>query len=147
VTISTGTGLDRYHLFNPASHTDLLIVVLSIIQEKVNNPSPEDPFEPDIAAVMRLTVFNSSSSLTNPSFQQLKEDKSKFLATAKEWTKKCASSTLYSHCADPNYRLGMRPECRERAWVLHAGVKQRVLIASWGMMHSACPHHSAVDVP
>jgi hypothetical protein len=25
--------------------------VLSIIQEKVNNPSPDDPFEPDIAAV------------------------------------------------------------------------------------------------
>ncbi|KAA1471321.1 ubiquitin-conjugating enzyme [Dentipellis sp. KUC8613] len=43
--------------------------VLAIIQEKVNNPSPDDPFEPDIAA-------------------QLKEDKAKFLATAKEWTKK-----------------------------------------------------------
>ncbi|KAF8921474.1 UBC-like protein [Mucidula mucida] len=46
--------------------------VLSIIQEKVNNPSPDDPYEPDIAA-------------------QLKNDKSRFLATAKEWTKKYAT--------------------------------------------------------
>ncbi|GBE82622.1 ubiquitin-conjugating enzyme [Sparassis latifolia] len=45
--------------------------VLAVIQEKVNNPSPDDPFEPDIAA-------------------QLKNDKTKFLATAKEWTKKYA---------------------------------------------------------
>ncbi|KAF9477381.1 ubiquitin-conjugating enzyme [Pholiota conissans] len=50
-----------------------LSTVLAIIQEKVNNPSPDDPFEPDIAA-------------------QLKNDKAKFLATAKEWTKKYASS-------------------------------------------------------
>ncbi|KDQ59498.1 hypothetical protein JAAARDRAFT_33068 [Jaapia argillacea MUCL 33604] len=49
-----------------------LSTVLSVIQEKLNNPSPDDPFEPDIAA-------------------QLKNDKSKFLATAKEWTKKHAS--------------------------------------------------------
>ncbi|KAF9264743.1 ubiquitin-conjugating enzyme [Marasmius fiardii PR-910] len=48
-----------------------LSTVLTIIQEKVNNPSPEDPFEPEIAAL-------------------LKNDKSKFLATAKEWTKKYA---------------------------------------------------------
>ncbi|KAK0199216.1 ubiquitin-conjugating enzyme/RWD-like protein, partial [Desarmillaria ectypa] len=46
--------------------------VLSVIQEKINNPSTEDPFEPDIAAL-------------------LKNDKSKFLATAKEWTKKYAT--------------------------------------------------------
>ncbi|KAE9400761.1 ubiquitin-conjugating enzyme [Gymnopus androsaceus JB14] len=46
-----------------------LATVLSIIQEKLNNPSPDDPFEPDIAAL-------------------LKNDKAKFLATAKEWTKK-----------------------------------------------------------
>jgi len=46
--------------------------VLAIIQEKVNNPSPDDPFEPEIAAL-------------------LKTDKAKFLATAKEWTKKYAS--------------------------------------------------------
>jgi ubiquitin-conjugating enzyme E2 D/E len=26
-------------------------VVLSVIQEKVNNPSADDPFEPEIAAV------------------------------------------------------------------------------------------------
>lgn len=44
--------------------------VLITIQDKVNNPSPDDPFEPEIGAV-------------------LKNDKSKFLTTAKEWTKKC----------------------------------------------------------
>ncbi|KAJ8078708.1 hypothetical protein PM082_012991 [Marasmius tenuissimus] len=49
-----------------------LSTVLSIIQEKVNNPSPDDPYEPEIAAL-------------------LKNDKSKFLATAKEWTKKYAT--------------------------------------------------------
>lgn len=30
--------------------------VLAIIQEKVNNPSPDDPFEPDIAAVRYCRV-------------------------------------------------------------------------------------------
>ena len=28
-----------------------VVVVLSVIQEKVNNPSADDPFEPEIAAV------------------------------------------------------------------------------------------------
>ncbi|PPQ81236.1 hypothetical protein CVT25_015760, partial [Psilocybe cyanescens] len=46
-----------------------LSTVLAIIQEKLNNPSPDDPYEPDIAA-------------------QLKNDKTKFLTIAKEWTKK-----------------------------------------------------------
>jgi len=46
--------------------------VLITIQDKLNNPSPDDPFEPDIAAL-------------------LKNDKAKFLATAKEWTKKYAT--------------------------------------------------------
>ncbi|ETW85465.1 hypothetical protein HETIRDRAFT_379405 [Heterobasidion irregulare TC 32-1] len=45
-----------------------LPAVLAVIKEKVNNPSPDDPFEPEIAA-------------------QLRDDKAKFLATAKEWTK------------------------------------------------------------
>jgi len=45
--------------------------VLAIIQEKVNNPTPDDPFEPEIAAL-------------------LKNDRAKFLATAKEHTKKHA---------------------------------------------------------
>jgi len=48
-----------------------LSTVLAIIQEKVNNPSPDDPFEPEIATL-------------------LKNDKAKFLATAKEYTKKYA---------------------------------------------------------
>jgi len=46
--------------------------VLTTIQEKVNNPSPDDPFELEIARV-------------------LKDDRAKFLATAKEWTKKYAT--------------------------------------------------------
>ncbi|KAJ7046628.1 ubiquitin-conjugating enzyme/RWD-like protein, partial [Mycena alexandri] len=49
--------------------THIINTVLAIIQEKVNNPSPDDPFEPEIAAL-------------------LKNDKAKFLATAKEHTKK-----------------------------------------------------------
>ncbi|KAG2755941.1 ubiquitin-conjugating enzyme [Suillus brevipes Sb2] len=49
-----------------------LSTVLAVIQEKVNNPSPDDPFEPEIAAL-------------------LKNDKAKFLATAKEYTKKHAT--------------------------------------------------------
>ena len=48
--------------------------VLITIQDKVNNPSPDDPFEPDIAVL-------------------LKNDKAKFLTTAKEWTKKCVIHT------------------------------------------------------
>lgn len=32
-------------------HFIFFCVVLNVIQEKVNNPSPDDPFEPDIAAV------------------------------------------------------------------------------------------------
>ncbi|OSC97612.1 ubiquitin-conjugating enzyme [Trametes coccinea BRFM310] len=53
--------------------TITLSSVLSTIQDKLNNPSPDDPFEPAIAA-------------------QLKNDKGKFLATAQEWTRKYASS-------------------------------------------------------
>ncbi|TDL27579.1 ubiquitin-conjugating enzyme [Rickenella mellea] len=49
-----------------------IATVLSVIQEKVNNPSPDDPYEPEIAA-------------------QLKSEEAKFMATAKEWTKKYAS--------------------------------------------------------
>ncbi|KXN82569.1 Ubiquitin-conjugating enzyme E2 D4 [Leucoagaricus sp. SymC.cos] len=49
--------------------TVTLSSVLQTIKEKVNNPSADDPFEPDIAAV-------------------LKNDKSKFNSTAKEWIKK-----------------------------------------------------------
>jgi hypothetical protein len=32
----------------------VLFQVLSVIQEKVNNPSADDPFEPEIAAVRRV---------------------------------------------------------------------------------------------
>ncbi|CAE6516571.1 unnamed protein product [Rhizoctonia solani] len=47
--------------------------VLSTILEKVNNPSPDDPYEPAIAA-------------------QLKDNKAEFLAKAQEWTKQHAST-------------------------------------------------------
>jgi ubiquitin-conjugating enzyme E2 D/E len=65
------------HICVPILHDDwkpsiTLSTVLAVVQEKVNNPSPDDPFEPDIAAL-------------------LKNDKTKFLATAKEWTKKYAT--------------------------------------------------------
>ena len=60
------------------------LTVLITIQDKVNNPSPDDPFEPDIAA-------------------QLKTDKAKFLATAKEWTKKCVIDTACSSATSENY--------------------------------------------
>ncbi|CCA69827.1 related to UBC5-E2 ubiquitin-conjugating enzyme [Serendipita indica DSM 11827] len=46
--------------------------VLNIVYEKLANPSPDDPYEADIAAL-------------------LKSDEAKFKATAKEWTKKYAS--------------------------------------------------------
>ncbi|EIW60834.1 ubiquitin-conjugating enzyme [Trametes versicolor FP-101664 SS1] len=52
--------------------TVTLSSVLHTIQDKLNNPSADDPFEPDIAAL-------------------LKNDEAKFLATAREWTKKYAS--------------------------------------------------------
>jgi hypothetical protein len=62
-------------------------IVLAVIQEKVNNPSPDDPFEPDIAAVRVMCTFSACLILIS-AFQQLKNDKAKFLATAKEWSKK-----------------------------------------------------------
>jgi len=46
--------------------------ILATIQDKINNPSPDDPYEPDIAA-------------------ELKNNKTKFLSVAKEWTKKYAT--------------------------------------------------------
>ena len=91
--------------------------VLHTVQDKLNNPSPEDPFEPEIAAVrmspvafrfllliclLRISCFYfrmlwRSSSLCNVpetillrihASQLLRENKHKFLATAKDWTKK-----------------------------------------------------------
>jgi len=46
--------------------------VLSTVQEKLNNPSADDPYEPDIAA-------------------ELKSNHAKFLSVAKDWTKKFAN--------------------------------------------------------
>ena len=82
VNLSSGEKTDlSYDMRLPASK------VLSIIQEKVNNPSPDDPFEPDIAAVI-LYMSRLLISGDDQSPQLLKTDKTKFLATAKEWTKK-----------------------------------------------------------
>ncbi|EKM83017.1 hypothetical protein AGABI1DRAFT_111546 [Agaricus bisporus var. burnettii JB137-S8] len=52
--------------------TITLASVLQTIKEKVNNPSADDPFEPEIASV-------------------LKNDKAKFNSNAKDWVKKYAS--------------------------------------------------------
>jgi hypothetical protein len=60
--------------------------VLAIIQEKVNNPSPDDPFEPEIAAVCGGPSL--CSRYLSEMCQLLKNDKAKFNATAKEYTKK-----------------------------------------------------------
>ena len=60
--------------------------VLAVIQEKLNNPSPDDPFEPDIAIVSEFIYLWRVRS--NLGLQVLKTDKAKFLATAKEYTKK-----------------------------------------------------------
>lgn len=65
--------------------------MLAIIQEKLNNPSPDDPFEPDIAVVRTFfpSFYTLEETLMRHScLQQLKNDHNKFLATAKEWTKK-----------------------------------------------------------
>ncbi|KAH9038984.1 hypothetical protein EDB85DRAFT_2141550 [Lactarius pseudohatsudake] len=65
ITLATG-WVTIYH--GHAMMLTVLFQVLSVIQEKVNNPSADDPFEPEIAA-------------------QLKNDKAAFLATARDWTK------------------------------------------------------------
>lgn len=78
VTLVSGVCPLHGSFLNRIRHSALTLVfagalpstVLAIIKDKVNHPSPDDPFEPDIAV-------------------QLKNDKAKFLATAKEWTKKC----------------------------------------------------------
>jgi len=67
--------------------TDVCLV-LSVIQEKLNNPSPEDPFDPDIAAVHPVSFSLAGLLFTEIAIQILKNDKAKFLATAKEHTKK-----------------------------------------------------------
>ena len=71
------------------SHGSDFSVVLSVIQEKINNPSPDDPFEPDIAAVRHVVLISLIPLLI--AVQLLKNDKTKFLSTAKEWTKKYVS--------------------------------------------------------
>ena len=63
---------------------------MAVIQEKLNNPSPDDPFEPDIAAVRCVWNLYTLLPITKVMHltQLMKTDNSKFLATAKEWTKK-----------------------------------------------------------
>ena len=46
------------------SYTQDVCAVLSIIQEKVNNPLPEDPFMPDIAAVSYPYLLTFEALLT-----------------------------------------------------------------------------------
>jgi ubiquitin-protein ligase len=86
ITLSSG---EEYGTVRCTDAYVCIPVVLSVIQEKVNNPSADDPFEPEIAAV----------SCANPKrwmiriervclLQQLKNDKAAFVSTAREWTKK-----------------------------------------------------------
>lgn len=70
--------------------------MLSTILDKVNNPSPDDPFEPEIAAVSGGLAVQRMHTSDGTSLKLLKNDESKFLATAKEWTKKCVSKELTS---------------------------------------------------
>ena len=58
--------------------------------DKLANPSPDDPYEADIAAVR---LESSPCSVRFPMdadtpLQLLKSDKAKFQSNAKEWTKK-----------------------------------------------------------
>lgn len=78
-------ALDRF-----TSRTQLtVLLVLRTIQDKLNNPSADDPFEPDIAAVSRERCQSMpAASTTAFTLQLLKNDEAKFLATAREWTKK-----------------------------------------------------------
>lgn len=64
------------------------MLVLAVIQEKVNNPSPDDPFEPDIAMVSNSFTYSSGVCIHIWCLQVLKNDKARFLATAKEYIKK-----------------------------------------------------------
>ena len=72
----------------------VLCPVLAIIQEKVNNPSPDDPFEPEIAAVsasrpsLMCEMLPGITPVLIRGHQLMKTDYSRFQATAKEWTKK-----------------------------------------------------------
>jgi hypothetical protein len=68
---------------------NVFTTVLSVVQEKINNPSAEDPFEPEIAAVSAQKTYKGGRSGPNSyCIQQLKNDKAAFLSTAREWTKK-----------------------------------------------------------
>ncbi|KAH0827013.1 ubiquitin-conjugating enzyme [Lanmaoa asiatica] len=69
ITLSTGRFVPP-PLF-PVTNKTFHCQYFAIIQEKLNNPSPDDPYDPDIAAL-------------------LKTDKAKFWATAKEYTKRHA---------------------------------------------------------
>jgi hypothetical protein len=73
--------------------------VITTIYEKLGNPSADDPFEPHIAAVSRIYLLylqlSPSNSLTHEPLlagfnvqQELKNNNAKFLANAKDWTKK-----------------------------------------------------------
>lgn len=80
------------HHITFASH---ITAVLSVIQEKVNNPRPEDPYEPDIAAVrLKPPVREPKLSDWGCAAQLLKDDRPKFLTIAKDWTKKCVPMVI-----------------------------------------------------
>lgn len=49
--------------------------MLAIIQEKVNNPSPDDPFEPEIAAVILPSSLLLNTPLIGPAAAKERQSK------------------------------------------------------------------------
>jgi hypothetical protein len=86
-SITLLTGKYASPLTFPVTRAQNHTLVLAVIQEKLNNPSPDDPYDADIAAVSSFDLFHVRNSL-DIVLQLLRTDKAKFLATAKEYTKK-----------------------------------------------------------
>ncbi|EJD52893.1 UBC-like protein, partial [Auricularia subglabra TFB-10046 SS5] len=91
--------------------------ILGTIAEKINNPSPDDPFEPEIA-------------------QLLKEDRPKFLATAKDWTKKCV---FYVFCIEGRLYLSYT---RATEWLRLVGMMIACRAMQAVCLRAVCPAHA-----
>lgn len=60
-TVSLRSGESwRPHAPGALMTASMLREVLLTVQDKLNNPSPEDPFDPDIAAVRKLLFFSGA---------------------------------------------------------------------------------------
>lgn len=59
---------------SPLFHPNHRITVLFIIQEKLNNPSPDDPYEPEIAAVsLEISIFPCFADCRSPASEERQE--------------------------------------------------------------------------